>query len=84
MEVESCFGAVGNGRQPHFHFLERNIFFYVKSENKIFTSEELMRLELIYWKRHEWYKVDSFSEFVVLAVNWAMAVTNNEFARLCF
>ena len=43
-----------------------------------------IRLEFIYWTRHKWQKVDSFSEFVILAVNRAITVTNNEFVRLCF
>ena len=28
--------------------------------HKIFTGEEYMRLEFIYWARHKWQKVDSF------------------------
>ena len=29
-------------------------------------------------------KLLAFSEFVVLAVNWATTVTNNEFVSFCF
>ena len=50
----------------------------------IFTCEEHMRLEFISWTRLKWQKGGSFSEFVVLAVYWAITVTNNEFVRLCF
>ena len=35
------------GRGRH-HFQQQNIFFHEKLENKIFTCEELMRLEFIY------------------------------------
>ena len=40
--------------------------------------------EFIYWTGHNWKKVDiAFSEFVVSAVNWAITVTNSDFARFC-
>ena len=43
------------------HFLEQNIFFRRKiGKHKIFTCEEHMRLECIYWTRHKWQKIDSF------------------------
>ena len=46
---------------PHPHyFLERNFFPRKNGNDKVFTGEEYMRLEFIYWARHRWQKVDSF------------------------
>ena len=38
----------------------------------------------MHWARHMWQKKAAFSEFVVLAVNWATTVTNNDFVKFCF
>ena len=44
-----------------FSIFWSKIFFPRKIGNqKIFTGEEYMRLEFIYWGRHKWQKVDSF------------------------
>ena len=52
----------GRGTLPPLPlFPGAKIFFPPKIGNhKIFTNEELMRLEFIYWERHKWQKVDSF------------------------
>ena len=61
--------------------VEHTTFFHVKLE-KIKILNVKNRLEFIFWTRHKWQKVDSFSEFVVSAVNWAITVTNNQ-QRVC-
>ena len=68
---------------PAPHFQEQTFFFHVKSENIKCLHANYM-WEFIHWTRHKWQKVDSFHEFVVLAVTWSTTVTNNEFVSFCF
>ena len=53
-------------------------------KHKVFTCEERVRLCFIYWTQHKWQKLDSFFEFIILTVNWAIPVANSEFVGLCF
>ena len=45
---------------PAPHFQEQTFLFHVKSENINFLHANYM-WEFIYWTRHKWQKVDSFS-----------------------
>ena len=48
---------------PAPNFLEQFFFPRKIGTHKIFTCEEHMGLEFIYWTRHKWQKVDSFFSF---------------------
>ena len=56
--------AVGKGgrgrRQPPTISWSKIVFPRKIGNHKIFTGEEYMRLESIYWTRHKWQKVGSF------------------------
>ena len=70
---------------PHAPFFgAKKIFPRKIGKHKVFTCEERVRLWFIYWTQHKWQKVDSFFEFIILTVNWAIPVANSEFAGLCF
>ena len=52
------------GTRPPAPFLAAKFFFLRNiGTHKIFTCEEHMRLEFIYWTRHKWQKLDSFFSF---------------------
>ena len=70
---EGCSGAPSPPQFPG----AKKLFFHLK-----FLHVTNM-WDFISWTRHKWQK-GAFSEFVVLAVNWATTVTNNKFVSFSF
>ena len=70
-------GRRERGQPPPHHFLEQNrktehFYMWITFET-LFIKKDISDKNYI-----------AFSEFVVLAVNWATAVTNNEFVSFLF
>ena len=69
-------------------FRSKKIFFHVKSENKIFVKflhvNNAWDFSLSIEQDISDKKEITFSEFIVLAVNWAITITNNKFVSFYF